>query len=50
MQASLMDQAGQFANAPAMDPAKNPEAVPTMEAMAGALGGQQPQQPLPPQQ
>ena len=45
MQASLMDQAGQFASAPAMDPSKNPEAVPAMEAMAGAMGGQPPQPP-----
>ena len=45
MQASLMDQAGQFASAPAMDPEKNPEAIPAMQAMAGAMGGQPPQPP-----
>ena len=46
MQASLMSQAGQFASAPAMDPDKNPEAIPAIQAMAGAMGGQQ-QQPQP---
>lgn len=45
MQASLMDQAGQLAGAPAMDPSKNPEAIPAMQAMAGAMGGQPPQPP-----
>ena len=41
MQAELVKQAGQFASAPAMDPSKNPEAIPAMEAMAGAMQGQQ---------
>ena len=40
---SLTDQAGQLASAPAMDPSKNPEAIPAMQAMAGAMGGQTPQ-------
>jgi len=46
-QQSLMDQAGQLAGAPLMDPSKNPQALPAMEAMAGVMGGQ-PEQ-LPPQ-
>ena len=40
---SLTDQAGQLASAPAMDPSKNPEAIPAMQAIAGAMGGQTPQ-------
>jgi len=44
MQSELVKQAGQFASAPAMDPSKNPEAIPAMEAMAGAMQGQPPQQ------
>ena len=43
-QQSLMDQAGQLAGAPLMDPSKNPQAVPAMEAMAGMMGGGQPEQ------
>jgi len=43
MQAELVKQAGQFASAPAMDPSKNPQAIPAMEAMAGAMQGEQPQ-------
>jgi len=43
MQAELVKQAGQFASAPAMDPTKNPQAIPAMEAMAGAMQGGQPQ-------
>ena len=43
-----MSQAGQFARAPAMDPDKNPEAVPALQAMAGSMGGQQPQPTAPP--
>ena len=43
MQSELVKQAGQFASAPAMDPSKNPEAIPAMQAMAGAMGGQPPQ-------
>ena len=43
-QQELLKQAGQFASAPAMDPSKNPEAIPAMQAMAGAMQGQ-PQQP-----
>ena len=42
-QQELLKQAGQFASAPAMDPSKNPEAIPAMQAMAGAMGGQPPQ-------
>jgi len=42
-QQELLKQAGQFASAPAMDPTKNPEAIPAMQAMAGAMGGQPPQ-------
>ena len=36
-QQSLVDQAGQLAGAPMMDPTKNPEAVPSMEAAAEQL-------------
>ena len=43
MQASLVQQAGQFASAPAMDPAKNPEAIEGIKtAMQGMTGQQQP--------
>jgi len=34
-QQSLLDQAGQFASSPMMDPSKNPEATQAMEAMIG---------------
>ena len=44
-QQELLKQAGQFASAPAMDPSINPEAIPAMQAMAGAMGGQPPQPP-----
>jgi len=44
MQSELVKQAGQFASAPAMDPSKNPEAIPAMQAMAGAMQDQPPQQ------
>jgi len=39
-QAALLGQAGQFASAPAMDPSKNPEAIPTMQQMVGSMTGQ----------
>ena len=45
MQASLVQQAGQFASAPAMDPAKNPEAIDGVQAAMQAMSGQQQQQP-----
>ena len=46
MQQNLMSQAGQFASAPAMDPAKNPEAIPAIQAMAGQMtGGPPPETP-----
>ena len=34
-QAALLQQAGQFANAPMMDPSKNPDAVDTMNQIVG---------------
>ena len=34
-QQTLLDQAGQFASSPMMDPSKNPEATQAMEAMVG---------------
>ena len=46
-QAALTQQAGQFANAPLMDPSKNPEAIQAMEAITGGMQGQQQQQPQP---
>ena len=46
-QAEMLKQAGQFANAPLMDPTKNPEAIDTMNAMVGA-NQQQQQQPAAP--
>jgi hypothetical protein len=48
MQASLVQQAGQFASAPAMDPSKNPEAVEGIAAATQAMLGQQQQQPAQP--
>ena len=46
-QQSLMDQAGQLAGAPIMDPSKNPEALDAVNAL---VGGQAPQEePVPPQ-
>ena len=46
MQASLVQQAGQFASAPAMDPTKNPEAIDGITAaMQGMAGQQEEQQP-----
>ena len=46
-QQSLMDQAGQLAGTPLMDPSKNPEALDAVNAL---VGGQDPQQePVPPQ-
>ncbi len=46
-QQSLMDQAGQLAGAPIMDPSKNPEALDAVNAL---IGGQDPQEePVPPQ-
>ena len=33
---SLTDQAGQLASSPIMDPSKNPEVIPAMEAAVGA--------------
>jgi len=47
-QQSLMDQAGQFASSPMMDPSKNPEALGAMEQMAGAMGGGAPAEQVPP--
>ena len=42
-----MDQAGQLAGTPLMDPSKNPEALDAVNAL---VGGQDPQQePVPPQ-
>ena len=38
----LMKQAGQFANAPVMDPAKNPDAIDTASEIAGPIMGEQP--------
>lgn len=49
MQASLVQQAGQFASAPAMDPAKNPQAIDGIQAAMQAMAGQQGQQPPAPQ-
>ena len=48
MQASLVQQAGQFASAPAMDPSKNPEAVDGIAAATQAMFGQQQQPPAQP--
>jgi len=48
MQASLVNQAGQFASAPAMDPSKNPQAIDGMQAAMQALTGQQSGQQQPP--
>jgi hypothetical protein len=45
MQASLVNQAGQFASAPAMDPAKNPQAIEGIQAAMQTLAGQQTGQP-----
>jgi hypothetical protein len=50
MQASLVQQAGQFASAPAMDPSKNPEAIDGIQAATQAMFGQQQQQQQPPAQ
>ena len=46
MQASLTEQAGQFANAPAMDPSKNPEALEQANRIAETMqqGVEQPPQ------
>ncbi len=38
----LMKQAGQFANAPVMDPAKNPDAIDTATNIAGPIMGESP--------
>ena len=38
--AALLQQAGQFAGSPAMDPSKNPEAIPAMQQMLGSMTGQ----------
>ena len=46
MQQSLMDQAGQLAGAPMMDPQKNPDAIPSLQA---AVTGQA-QTPPPPEE
>ena len=45
MQASLVQQAGQFASAPAMDPEKNPEAIDGIQAAMQGMMGQQEEQP-----
>ncbi len=49
MQASLVQQAGQFASAPAMDPSKNPEAVEGLQAAMQGMMGQQPEEQPPAQ-
>lgn len=41
-QASMMSQAGQFANAPMMDPDKNPQALQAVQAMMAGQQGQDP--------
>ena len=49
MQASLVQQAGQFASAPAMDPSKNPEAIDGIQAAMQGMMGQQPAEQPPAQ-
>lgn len=49
MQASLVQQAGQFASAPAMDPSKNPEAIEGIQAAMQGMMGQQPEEQPPAQ-
>ena len=46
-QQSLLDQAGQFASSPMMDPSKNPEATQAMEAMVGIPPEQETATPQP---
>jgi len=46
----LVQQAGQFASAPAMDPSKNPEAIDGIQAAMQTMSGQPPQQQQPPAQ
>ena len=46
-QAALLQQAGQFANSPMMDPVKNPQAVDGMNAAMQNMVPQQEEQPAP---
>tara|TARA_R100001530_G_scaffold95521_1_gene66434 strand:+ start:68 stop:508 length:441 start_codon:yes stop_codon:yes gene_type:complete len=46
-QAALLQQAGQFANSPMMDPVKNPQAVEGMNAAMQTMVPQQEEQPAP---
>ena len=45
-QASMMQQAGQFANAPMMDPTKNPDAKDAMAAAMQQYTGMSPEQAM----
>jgi hypothetical protein len=45
--AALLQQAGQFASSPMMDPSKNPDAIPTMQQITQTMQGAQQGQPAP---
>ncbi len=49
-QQSLTEQAGQFANAPMMDPVKNPDAIEQAQNITGALSAQVANNTQPPQE
>ena len=49
-QPSLTEQAGQFANAPMMDPVKNPDAIEQAQNITGALSAQVANNTQPPQE